>query len=335
MRLVLLSLLILGTAQPLLPAAEPGEGVTAAAIIARGRLVVAQVAGERFPFFFTDPDGRLVGADIELAQAMADGLGVTLELERSAATFDEAVEKVRRGQADAAVSKLSVTLGRAAKVRFSAPYLEQHEALLVNRLRLAAEHPGLDAWAACQVRGVAIGVVRGTSFARALPELAPGAVVKEFADPAALTAAVVRGGVLAAFHDEITFNLIRHLRPQVALWAELRLLPSRHDHLAVALPAGDAHFAAWVDLLIERRGGPGSAEPLLAHWRSADPARQPRVVAEQAAAIDRAMDEAGAAEPPSQPRRWGALGLLAALLAALAVGTGLAVAWCGRTAHAR
>ena len=92
----------------------------------RGTLVVAVADLERYPFFYLDQDGALVGADIDLARAIGQALGVAVEFNRSVATFDGVVDLVARGEADVAISKLSVTLDRALRVRFSNPTSPSH-----------------------------------------------------------------------------------------------------------------------------------------------------------------------------------------------------------------
>jgi len=113
----------------------------------RGKIVVAQYGGIQRGFFafddtredptrafFIHEGRRLVGCDIFLANKIARELGVKLELDRSAEDFDSVCTLVASGQADIAISKLSITLYRAQYVRFTNPYSVLQTGILVNRV---------------------------------------------------------------------------------------------------------------------------------------------------------------------------------------------------------
>lgn len=97
-----------------------------------GKLVVA-VSPDYAPFEFkalVDGKDTIVGADIELAQAIADELGVKLEL--SAMNFDNVLSSLQTGKADIAISGLSYTKERAKVYDFSEAYYETENAILVK-----------------------------------------------------------------------------------------------------------------------------------------------------------------------------------------------------------
>lgn len=98
----------------------------------KGKLVVA-VSPDYAPFEFkalVDGKDAIVGADIELAQAIADELGVKLEL--SSMNFDNVLSSLQTGKADMAISGLSYTADRAKVYDFSDPYYETENAVLVK-----------------------------------------------------------------------------------------------------------------------------------------------------------------------------------------------------------
>src|SRR5690606_37444452 len=90
----------------------------------RGRLRVALYSEDRFPFFFVDERGELVGSDIELANGIARQLGLReVEFDRSAPKYEGIIDRVAAGQVDMAIAKISITLNRAQRVLYSDPYL--------------------------------------------------------------------------------------------------------------------------------------------------------------------------------------------------------------------
>lgn len=107
-----------------------GSSSTLDRIRERGVLVIATEAEFR-PFEWVEPSGKVVGFDIDLAQAVADALGVRLEVRN--VKFDSILSELRQGLADLVVSGMTVTPERAQSVRFSQPYFFTVTALLLNR----------------------------------------------------------------------------------------------------------------------------------------------------------------------------------------------------------
>ena len=85
---------------------------------AGGKLVMATNA-EFPPYEFHDGD-KIVGIDAEIAQAIADELGMELEIEDIA--FDSIIPEIVSGKADMALAGMTVTEDRKASVDFSDTY---------------------------------------------------------------------------------------------------------------------------------------------------------------------------------------------------------------------
>lgn len=101
-------------------------------IQSKGKLVVA-MSPDYAPFEFkalVDGKDTVVGSDVELAQAIADKLGVTLEI--SSMNFDNVLTSIQTGKADIAISGLSYTADRAKVFDFSDSYYETKNAILVR-----------------------------------------------------------------------------------------------------------------------------------------------------------------------------------------------------------
>ncbi len=89
--LALLTLVALLSAQAQSPALPPSPRIQAA-----GKLTVAVFFEDVVPFFYVGPDGKLVGVDPAIAEDIAAKLGVTLEYNRAATTFDGLIDEVVR-----------------------------------------------------------------------------------------------------------------------------------------------------------------------------------------------------------------------------------------------
>jgi Na+/H+-dicarboxylate symporter len=103
-----------------LPAIDPSSG-RIEAITARGTLRVAYMP-DRLPFAYRNSGGVAVGYDIDMAQKLAEGLGVKLELVRL--EWAAIVTGLREGKLDMAVGGIAITPTRAREVVFSRTYFD-------------------------------------------------------------------------------------------------------------------------------------------------------------------------------------------------------------------
>ncbi|HFR3590476.1 transporter substrate-binding domain-containing protein [Streptococcus suis] len=99
----------------------------------KGTLLVA-TSPDYAPFEFqalVDGKNEVVGADIMLAQKIADELGVKLEV--SAMSFDNVLSSVQNGKADIAIAGLSYSEERAKVFDFSESYYQISDVLLIKK----------------------------------------------------------------------------------------------------------------------------------------------------------------------------------------------------------
>ena len=172
-----------------------------ARIFNRGELVVAMLGVDTPPFFYMK-DGKLTGLEVDMAEDIGRALKVSVRFNRDAKSFNDVVDIVARGEADAGISKLSRTLARAQVVQFSDPYLSLKHALVLNRVsfaQLALDRPVPEV-----VRGYkgTIGVIAKSSFADFATQSFPKATLKAYPSWADVVKAVRSGEVSAAYRDE-------------------------------------------------------------------------------------------------------------------------------------
>jgi Na+/H+-dicarboxylate symporter len=111
------------------PETPPEEAPVLDAIRRRGRLRVGYLP-DSLPFAFFNGRGDLVGLDVELAYRLAHELDVRLELVPG--TRESMADDLDRGVVDIVMSGVLVTPDRASRTLFSAPYLDETLALLVE-----------------------------------------------------------------------------------------------------------------------------------------------------------------------------------------------------------
>jgi ABC-type amino acid transport substrate-binding protein len=83
-----------------------------------------------YPPFETLRDGKVVGYDAELAQAIAADLGVRVEFQTLA--LDTLYDALAAGKVDVLVSALPFVYERQRDIRYSAPYYQAGQVLLVR-----------------------------------------------------------------------------------------------------------------------------------------------------------------------------------------------------------
>lgn len=105
------------------------------------------------PYEFVDDNGKIVGIDAEVAQALADKLGMELEIKDM--EFNSLIPAVQSGSIDVALAGMTVTEERQEKVNFSDSYAKGVQVIIVKDGSDIKEVEDLD--------GKMIGVQTGTT----------------------------------------------------------------------------------------------------------------------------------------------------------------------------
>lgn len=99
--------------------------------------------------------GNLQGIDIDMAQALADDLGVSLEFIES--SFAVLTENMQNDACDIAMHAVGVTQARAEFMDFSEPHLRSGIYAVSQR-----NHPAISSWADIDQPGIVVVVQKGT-----------------------------------------------------------------------------------------------------------------------------------------------------------------------------
>lgn len=122
-----------------------------------GQLVIGLDGGFP-PMGFTDGSGKLVGFDIDMAQAVCDRLGITLVTK--AIEWERKDEYLNSGEIDCIWSGMSVTPARAEAMCLSDPYMQNELIFLVPR--------SSDVRLPLDLKGKTVGVQFGSTAQEAL-----------------------------------------------------------------------------------------------------------------------------------------------------------------------
>ncbi|MGI6108560.1 MAG: transporter substrate-binding domain-containing protein [Eubacteriaceae bacterium] len=145
------------------------------------------------PFEFEDKDGKRVGIDVELLQAIADKEGFTYDLQ--ALGFDAAVSALESGQVDGVIAGMSITDERKQKFDFSEPYFDSG---IMCGVKSDSDITSYD-----QLSGKNVAVKTGTEGASYAQSIADqyGFTITQFQDSANMYEEVKSGNSVACFED--------------------------------------------------------------------------------------------------------------------------------------
>ena len=105
----------------------------------RGYILWGSDAEGGAPYAFLDPKdpGRLVGFEVDIAEAIARELGVKLKQSQNA--WDSLIPALERGDSDFVMNGIEITEARQEKVLFSIPYYIYTEQLVVRKNETAIQ----------------------------------------------------------------------------------------------------------------------------------------------------------------------------------------------------
>lgn len=135
--------------------AAAGAETTAAeaATTAAAGGVLTMATNAEFPPYEYHDGGEIVGIDVEVSRAIAEHMGMTLEIEDVA--FDSIIPEIQSGKADIGVAGMTVNEDRLKNVDFSDSYTTASQVIIVQN---DSEITGPD-----DLKGKFIGVQLGTT----------------------------------------------------------------------------------------------------------------------------------------------------------------------------
>jgi polar amino acid transport system substrate-binding protein len=248
------------SASPSAPAATPvaaAGGARLQQIVAAGELRVG-LSGDQPPFNMTARDGRLIGFEVDVVEALGDAMGLEVRLVQR--PFEELLPALERGELDVVMSGVTITAERNARVAFVGPYFVSGKSLLARDRALAE----VGSFVALDQPGRTYVTLAGsTSEAQARAELSRAKVVTTADYEAAI--AQVRGGRADALIADYAVCQVTVWRlPEAGLHAAPT--PLTAEPLGIALPPDDPLFVNLVENHLRTLEYTGVLTQLKARW---------------------------------------------------------------------
>ncbi len=239
--------------------AEAAEEVDFSAVttVSDGKLIVGTEAGFA-PYEYLVGD-EVKGIDMDIAQAIADALGVELEVQNM--DFDGALLAVQQGKVDIVAAGVSVSEEREEVMDFSVKYVDSKDVILVNKADPKVEESTAEALAD-KVVGVQQGniadlwvsenaspksVQRYTKFVQAAQDLLNGKIDCIVMDEAPAQELVASSDALVILEGDALFE----------------------DSYAIAIKKDNAPMKAAVDAVITQLQESGEMDAIIAAHSSA------------------------------------------------------------------
>ena len=174
---------------------QPGPEAdhTVAAIKAKGKIVIA-TESQYAPFAFKMADGTIVGLEPKIMQAIADELGVELEI--MDIEFSAVVPNVQSGAADLAMAGLNITPERLEAVDMTDVYYEGGQSIIVLASNMDKYKVKAD------LTGLAVGVQKASLQEQIATEQFPDAEKQSLSKIPELVNALKTGNVQAVILDK-------------------------------------------------------------------------------------------------------------------------------------
>ncbi|MFT3688419.1 transporter substrate-binding domain-containing protein [Paenirhodobacter sp.] len=180
---------------PLAAAAESCKNDGLKKILAAGKVVVG-VKADYKPFGYRDTDGKIIGLEIDLAQKLADTLGVTLETVPVIAS--NRMQFLQQGQTDVMIATMTDTLDRREMVGIKGPnyYASGTAALTPKALKLTK-------WE--ELKGKPVCGIQGSFYLQKVEQVYGGTIVA-FGNAAEAKQALRDKKCMAYVYDDTTIG---------------------------------------------------------------------------------------------------------------------------------
>lgn len=236
----------------------PGEsGPSALQSVLESKTLRVGVQTEVAPWGQLNSDGTREGYDIDLANALAESLGVEVEFVN--ASNETRIPLLQTEKADVVIASFTITAERAQSVEFSIPYAATGTVVVVPEGSVIDSYDDL--------AGKSVATSRGSSGEVILQEVLPDAEATKFESYADSLQALRSGKVDALIESTIVANQLVAQEPGFRLVDGDVLRPSL---MAVGVRQGDATWLNYVDTFIRLWNNSGQNQAATQEWLATD-----------------------------------------------------------------
>lgn len=237
-------------------AADPASP-TLARIVEKKEVRVG-TSGSQAPFVMKGKDGKLIGFEVDVANALAAAMGVKLKLVQK--PFAELLPALERGEVDMVMSGMTITPERSLKFNFAGPYYVSGKSVLTKSPQLTQATRSSE----FNKEGLKLVAMTGSTSESFIKDGLPKATLISAPDYEAAVKMVQSGKADAMVGDlpALVVTMVRN--PEMGLTATGALLTM--EPIGVALPAGDAQLMTFMTSLLTAMETTGKLEERQDYW---------------------------------------------------------------------
>lgn len=216
------------------------------------------LTGTQPPFNMKTRSGQIIGIDADLANALADTIGVRAEfVERP---FGQLLAALEAGEVDIILSGMTMTPKRNTEVAFAGPYFISGKAILTKSATLARADDPDDINRA----GITLAALAGSTSEEFVTQAVPSARLIGTTDYDQAVQLVIDGGAdaMVADYPICVISVLRN--PDAGLTTIAS--PFTFEPIGAAIPAHDPLFTNLVQNYMNMLDGTGLMEALQIKW---------------------------------------------------------------------
>jgi polar amino acid transport system substrate-binding protein len=226
-------------------------------ILKRGEIIVG-TAGSMPPLNMTTKEGDVIGLEPDIANAIADAMGVKLNMQTM--PFSELLPSLEDGRIDMIMSGMTMTSKRNLKVAFVGPYLISGKGFLTKVKTIAAINDTTE----INRPDVKLAALNGSTSQLFVETVLFNTTLVPVSDYDKAVDMVIRDEVhaLVADHPICVVSVARY--PDKGLMSVLA--PLTYEPLGIALPANDPLLVNWLENFLKSFEGSGALDNLKERW---------------------------------------------------------------------
>lgn len=226
-------------------------------IKARGKFICGTM-GTAEPFSFQDPKTRaVVGYEVDMCQAVADSLGVPLELKLIA--VEARIPELVAGRVDVVAANLGWSPERAQQIDYS----HQH---FVSLQKVLARDSDKDLKAPADLAGKRISAVRGSSSEQGARKFIPNVEPVTFKDPSGAFLALQQGKVAGFVGSELMLVKLKQQAATSAVPAKILDPALFVEPWGMGVRRGDTAMLGQVNQVLDGLEASGKAAQIFDKW---------------------------------------------------------------------
>jgi ABC-type amino acid transport substrate-binding protein len=224
--------------------------------LAEAAVLIVGTNPEFPPFEFVGDDGEIVGIDIDIIDAIAERIGMTVTIESM--DFDALVPSLASGKIDAVIAGLTNNEDRRKSVLFTDPYFQAAQKIIVKE--------GSDIAGEADLAGKRIGVQLGTTGDLYVSEMFPDAVIDRYNKGIDAVQDLANDRLDAVVIDEAPAAVFVS-QAQGLIVLEERL---SDEVYSIALPQGQDELAAQMNEALAALSEDGTLDAIIAAYQTED-----------------------------------------------------------------